>query len=255
MIGRKALVFDVIGELAHFKTYYTNASSVSYGFPPRTVITGMIAAILGYGRNSYYDDLSPSNSRISISLMSPIKKCIQTVNYVKTKDFKSFNSVVQHYLEGKVETYPTSVEIVMPCTDLIRYRIYFSYLNSSKYEDIYGKLKRNLKDHKTYYSVYLGITEFLADVEFIGEFDIEEPIEGKRVMSAIPEELFGEVDITTKNLSLVVERMPVNFKCTNNFRKLTSVKRYIYERNAEGIPLKTLNNIVSVNGSNIAWMP
>lgn len=250
MLNKNALVFDVLGQLAHFRAYYTNASSITYGFPPRTVIAGMIGAIIGYERNSYYEDLSPSNSKIAVSVLTPVRKYIQTINYIKTKGFKGFKSFTQHYLERKIETYPTSVEFAVPKTDLLKYRIYFNSDNLK----IYERLKDYLQSKRSYYSIYLGITELLADLEFVGEFIIEEPLEGKGLTSVVPEELFSEIGISN-DLSLVVEKMPVNFELEKrNFRKLSSTRRYIYERNAKRIPLNSLKGIVSINGENVAWM-
>ncbi|MCB5267201.1 MAG: CRISPR-associated protein Cas5, partial [Candidatus Cloacimonetes bacterium] len=34
------------GNLAHFRKFYTNASSLSYTIPPRTAICGLVASIL-----------------------------------------------------------------------------------------------------------------------------------------------------------------------------------------------------------------
>ena len=43
----KILIFDIKGPMAHFRKFYTNSSSLSYLFPPRTVVAGIIAGILG----------------------------------------------------------------------------------------------------------------------------------------------------------------------------------------------------------------
>jgi len=253
MIPEKALAFDIIGELAHFRAYYTNSSSISYGFPPRTAIIGMIASILGRERDSYYDDLSPSNSKISVSLLTPIRKYIQSVNYVRTKleddKFNTFSNAVQVYLERKINTYPVSVEFVVPEDDLIKYRTYFSSTN----EKIYKRLEEFLEEGKSSYSIYFGITEFLADINYIDEFDIRKPIKNKGIKSVIPEDFLEEIEFEG-GLSLVVEKMPLHFKLENGFRKIFAVKKYVYERNAKEIPFKRLEKVVSINGENIVWM-
>ncbi|BBB31814.1 CRISPR-associated protein Cas5 [Thermotomaculum hydrothermale] len=252
MEQKRALVFDITGELAHFRAYYTNSSSISYGFPPRTVIVGIIASILGFERDSYYEKLSPENCNVSVSILNPIKKYIQSINYVRTKpdedNFKSFNNAVQSYLEGKINTYPVSIEFVLPEDDLIKYRIYFTSKN-----EIYKKLKTKLEENKTYYPIYLGITELLADVDYIGEFHIEKPIENKGIKSVIPEKIFPDIEFK-ENLSLIVEKMPFNFEIENGFRKISAVKKFIYEKNAKEIPIKNLNEAISINGENIIWI-
>ena len=247
-----ALVFDVKGFMAHFRTFYTNSSSVSYGFPPRTTIIGMIASILGYDRDSYYEILSPENCKVSLSILTPVRKFLQTVNYIRTKhedNFKSFKNAVQTYLERKINTYPVGIEFVVPLKGELRYRIYFT----SEDNELYKKLKSYLEKEKTHYPVYLGLTELLADIEYVGEFPIEEPIKDRGVKSVIPEEYFERIDFS-KPLSLLLERMPYHFKLENGFRKLSKVKKYIYERMCREIPLTDYKDVYSIKGENIIWM-
>ncbi|MDW8022877.1 MAG: CRISPR-associated protein Cas5, partial [Nitrososphaerota archaeon] len=44
----KLVVFDAKCFFAHFRKHFSTTSSLSYSFPPRTTIAGMMAAILGY---------------------------------------------------------------------------------------------------------------------------------------------------------------------------------------------------------------
>lgn len=43
----KVLIFDIKGPMAHFRKFYTNSSSLSYLVPPKTVVAGLIAGLLG----------------------------------------------------------------------------------------------------------------------------------------------------------------------------------------------------------------
>ncbi len=62
----KITVFDLYGKFAHFRKFYTNSSSLTYLIPPRTTIEGIIAALLGYERDSYYDVLSVDKLNIAV---------------------------------------------------------------------------------------------------------------------------------------------------------------------------------------------
>jgi len=254
MSGKKALVFDIIGKFAHFKTFYSNASSLSYGFPPRTVIIGIIAAILGKERDSYYELLSPSSCNISVSLKEPLRRIIQTVNYIRTKEedgFKNFNSAINSHLYRKLNTYPISIEILMPVGDYLKYRIYFT----SNDAELYSKLKNSLEKEETEFPLYLGLSEFFAEINWIGEFDILQP-ENNEVLSVIPESLFSSIDYANQKetISLNIEKMPFHFSFDNGFRKITKVKKFVYESNGKLIMLKENDKIYSVNGENIIWM-
>ncbi len=78
-------IFDLLGPLAHFRQYYTNSSSLSYAFPPRTVLMGTVAAILGWERDSYHEELGLDEARFAVVVKVPVRRLIQTVNYVRTK--------------------------------------------------------------------------------------------------------------------------------------------------------------------------
>ncbi len=254
MLEKKVLVFDIKGPFAHFRTFYSNASSLSYGFPPRTTLIGIIAAILGKERDSYYEFLSPDNCKISVAVKEPIRKIVQTVNYVRTKNedgFKNFNSSITSYLTRRLNTYPISIEILMPIQDFLRYRIYFTSDNTG----LYNELKKSLEKEKTKFPLYLGLSEFLAEIDWIGEYEIGPP-ENNEVSSVIPETLFSIIDYTNQRttISLNLEKMPFHFSFNNGFRKISQVKKFIFETNGKPIVLKENDSIYSVNGENIIWM-
>jgi CRISPR-associated protein Cas5h len=53
--------FDVGGKMAHFRKYYANNTALSYTVPPRTTLMGLLAAILGRGRDTYYKEMASDN--------------------------------------------------------------------------------------------------------------------------------------------------------------------------------------------------
>ena len=100
----KLLSFRVSGQFAHFRKFYTNASSLSYMIPPRTVIIGMLASVLRYERDSYYEVFCPDKFRLSAAVTpgTQIKKKMQSLNYLHPDYFKFleiFNKVTNIHLE------------------------------------------------------------------------------------------------------------------------------------------------------------
>ncbi|MEW6070945.1 MAG: CRISPR-associated protein Cas5, partial [Candidatus Thermoplasmatota archaeon] len=41
------LVFTIKGQFAHWRKWFTTTSPLTYSFPPRTAVIGLIGAILG----------------------------------------------------------------------------------------------------------------------------------------------------------------------------------------------------------------
>lgn len=92
----KILIFDLIGKMGHFRKIDTNSSSLSYSFPPRTTIVGILAGILGMERDSYYEVFSPNQCQIALSVRTPIRKVMQTVNYMFVKSKAHLNNSGGH---------------------------------------------------------------------------------------------------------------------------------------------------------------
>jgi len=174
----KVLIFDLIGAMAHFRNVQTNSSSLSYLFPPPTTICGLIAGILGKKRDTYYSEFGINNIFLSVEILTPLRKSIFTVNY---RQFKEDN-----YAQ-------IPIELVLPLNlEELRYRIYFSINDSITYE----QLRETLRKGKAYYPPYLGLSEFLARIEFLGEFQAQKVKKGDivQVNSIIKAEQLEIVD-------------------------------------------------------------
>jgi len=160
MSGHEVLVFDLKGDYAHFRKVYTTSSQLTYGVPPRTTLAGLIAGILGLERNSYYQLFSRENSRLSLSIMKPIRKCIINQNLLKTKD----ETLGLINLSTKP---PRRIERIQVPFEMVKdpwYRVYL-YLRD---EGIFERLEEYLKNHQSVYTPCLGISELLADFQYVG---------------------------------------------------------------------------------------
>lgn len=216
----KILIFDIKGSMAHFRKYYTNASSLSYGVPPRTVLAGLIAGILGKPKDSYYDIFNSDNVKIGVSLIKPYRKIMQTVNYY---GLESINYSLR---------YQVPLEILVSSLDELCFRIYFV---SPEYAP---SLAEKLISKRAIYNPYLGITEFLAELNFIAYEDVKyEPqiIEADNyfeIRSCFKQNYLTDLDFKAKNCRYIVERMPVNFGAG---RELKEFDNYIYDENCQAV--------------------
>jgi CRISPR-associated protein Cas5h len=222
----KILIFDLEGTIAHFRKFYTNSSSLSYAFPPRTVITGLLAGILGYERDTYYDIFSSENCNIGLSIKNPIRKLIQTVNYIRTKDVKE--------LTGSGGHTQIPIEFVLPQVGekILKYRIYFLH----KKDEILNNLKEKLKKGNVEYPPYLGLTECPANVSLVddeGEIslirDLYNPME---IITVIPIDKIENITFQEGYKYMKEDRVPVEF---TNERRIKKISSYIYEQNCKPI--------------------
>ncbi len=223
----KILIFEVCGNMAHFRKFYTNSSSLSYMFPPRTAVTGLIAAMLGRERDTYYEEFSSENCHIAVSVRTKLRKIIQTVNYLQTKGLGGLNGSKGHT--------QIPLEILLPEEDMIVYRIYFTH----KDEDLLKELEERLETGRLFYPIYLGMSEFIASARLVGKIGSDD-IEMKR-----PGEIYNVRTVCNSNilvdkglsfadadgvaLQYIKERMPIEF---DKDRLVKSTANFIYEKNS-----------------------
>jgi CRISPR-associated protein Cas5h len=145
---KNILVFDLKGPLAHFRKFYTNSSSLTYISPPRTVIAGLIAGILGRERDTFFEELDTVHCGIGLSLRTGVRKIMQTVNYIRTTDndgYSSFAGIVRHAVSRKISGYPTPLELVLPVKPHreLTYRIYFSHHDEKVFDELRQRIVNN----------------------------------------------------------------------------------------------------------------
>ncbi len=184
----KVLVVKLEGDFAHFRIPETTRENLSYPFPPRTAVLGLLGAILGEPRNQYWDVKNPLSSlNIAVEILNPIKRNSLKVNYIRVKETITIqNSKIlipedpfgaelielnakdfaRRYRGAKYSrgmNAPTKL-------DLIEDASYQLYIHTENLE-IYTKLKDRLENKKYYYPPYLGHANLLARVEYVGEFE------------------------------------------------------------------------------------
>lgn len=204
------LVFDWKGKIGHFRRLDTNSSSLTYRFPSRTAIAGMIAGLLGYEKDSYYEVFSPEKCRIALSSLSPVRKIMQNVNYLFVKTKGDLNGVSGHT--------QIPVEFLFPSLkkEHIIFRIYFWHSD----EKIYNKTKEFLQLKKAIYPPYMGLSELLSTVEFVKEITVQ------RIESSMEKVRFHTVVRASELLENSLEFLP-----DSKFSKEFMTRRFDKDRN------------------------
>jgi CRISPR-associated protein Cas5h len=204
----KLLIFDVKGPMAHFRKYYTNSSSLSYLFPPRTVAVGLIAGLLGlpserYTKEkeaTYYEKFDEKRCLVAVSLRSKVRRIMQTVNYIRTKSLSE--------VDGSGGGTQIPLEILLPEKNSeIIYRIYFYHMD----EGVYDKLKERLERQRFIFPPYMGVTEFLASVDYINEGRTSKNPRHEVELNSVCKLNEVDLDFSGKDLQYITEKMPTGF--------------------------------------------
>ncbi|USZ68377.1 type I-B CRISPR-associated protein Cas5b [Halorussus salilacus] len=254
--SRRCLSLTVSGPWGHFRHVDGNTIKRTYRIMPRTTVAGMLSAVAGYDRDSYYDRFGPEVSGIAVELIGEIRTMNLPENSLTTSSegLKTVNS------RGKVSiTYPD------PNAD--RQRVNYEVLVDPEYridvwlddDEAYHHLKSMLSEGKSYYAPSLGLSEHLAEIEYHGEYDVEpmavDSEEIVTVESAVPD---ADGVVPSPETTYGTERSPGYMTKTTGEgeftgRKTTGFLTYTYSPSGAPLDVKGVEP-VEVDGRTVVFV-
>lgn len=233
----RILVFDIRGDYAHFRRFYTTTSPLTFPIPPRTALCGLIGAIIGLEKenNEYLKYFSRDKAFIGLRLLSPVKKIMIAENLIHTKNAKGIG------MNLIVERCQIGFEFLKDP----KYRIYFYHTD----KDLYKKMKNKLECHKSVYTPCFGLSENIANFKFIGEFETKVNIPGEeyvKLHSVLPAENIAEEEGINFNVpgEYFSIRIPAEM---NTERIVTKYSDILFERNGRPIEAKLTSSYWTLN--------
>lgn len=228
--GRDCLTFTVSGAWGHFRRVDTTSDKQTYRVIPRTTVAGLIAAMLGMPRNSYYETFSRQNSAIAIFPTSELRTMAIPMLTVPTKegDIQRADGV-----DGKTVIPPERLEE-------IRQRRIFEYVVEPSYridvviddDDVRSELRERLRDGRYVYTPNLGKTECLAWIEPDDDpHTVSEETTADTIESIVPES-----HVTMQpGVSVSLDRSPAYMERDEGGRRTAGYLSYAYD--PDGGPL------------------
>ncbi len=231
----KVLVFDVWGDYAHFRKYYTTSSPLSFSIPPRTALIGLISAIVGLDKEEYLSYMTKDKAQVSLRILQAVKKIRLGINLINTKD--------GYWIPVKRGSHEPRTQIRFEFLKDPKYRIYFRH----REEDLYRSLRQNLSLHKSVYTPYLGISELLANFEYVGEFAIVEMLREEElsyIHSVLPLDTISEIKLL-EGYKFFKERIPTEMLPG---RVVTEYREVLYEAGGKPIQARVKGGMKLENG-------
>lgn len=220
----KVLVFDIWGDYAHFRKIETTTSPLTYSVPTGTVLSGLISAILGWEKDSYYELFSKENVKFGIRILKPVKKARININLIKTDEgFYLWD------IRGSPRS-PTPYEFIKDP----HYRIYVWLRN----QDLFKEFKSYLEKHETVFTPYLGISEFIANFNFVGEFENLKPrvANGDKIHSVLKKNNFKiSANELEEGMRWSREIIPLYM---NTERSIKEYSEILFEQNGKPLTIK-----------------
>jgi CRISPR-associated protein Cas5h len=227
--GRECLSFTVEGPWAHFRRVDATTEKLTYRVIPRTTVAGLVAAILGEPRDSYYDTFARDASAIAISPQCTLEtQSIPQLTLPTTStDIKTADGV-----SGKTVVDPGAI-----ATE--RKRRTFEYVVDAAYRiDLVfddpattSRLWEFLDTGRTTYTPFLGTSECLANVTDASRTTVEAGGDTRSVSSTVPE----AYAVPTPGRPLRMERTPAYMEADETGRETTGFVSYAYAPGDESL--------------------
>lgn len=175
----EVLAVDVWGDYGHFRKNYTTSSPLTHEVPPRTALTGLLGAIMGYprrGENNYHRVFNPTQAKIAVVPRRRLQK--QRLN--------------KNMLKIKGET-AKLIRLDTPPVEITRNQVPFEFLRQPRYtlylwhkdEERLDTIASHLDAHRSVYTPSLGLSELLAQFEYRGRFAVKQVQEDGHVNGVI----------------------------------------------------------------------
>lgn len=234
----RCLSFTVRGPWGHFRRVEGNVVKQTYRVIPRTTVAGLLAAVLGIERDGYYDLFAPEASAVAIEPISELRTVNMPMNTLSTakSDLRSLNPQGTISIRLPNPTKPRQQHnyevLVQPA-----YRIDVSLTD----DEHYRRLRTVLSEGKSHYVPSLGLSEHLAEIEYHGEFTVEESTKDGVVAvdSAVP----GAVDdvVLTPEARCQVEESPAFMTTDGGGRTTMAFTAYTYSPDAEPLEVRDVD--------------
>jgi len=234
----KVLAFRIFGDLAHFRKFFTTSSPLTFSFPPPPTIRGIVGAIMGFGKDKYLEETK--YLWIGIKIDKPLKKIRMGLNLVDTKNYPIFKPPWKRPKSKAIQRTQVKVEFLKDVSFTV-------YLYSE--DELTQKLYSLVKEHKTHYTVSLGLSELLADSELVGIFEAEKAKSSEYVNSVVPVNVVKELNLERPQ-KLGKERIPVHMDVD---RKVLKYEDVIFSM--EGKPIYgTITKVYKLSNGEVVWL-
>lgn len=231
-VPSKCLTFTLSGDWAHYRRIDRTVTKQTYRVPPRTTLAGLLAAVVGVGRDGYYDVFGDDVSAVAVELLEAPRTVSIPQLGLGTNPSETF--------ESRGGTGNKTVKVQYPDSTDARQLHSYHYLVDPAYrvsvavEDpvFYGTLRDRLENGTAYYTPTLGLSELHATLgyrgEQTGEFDVESVEDDGRldVDSLVPDGI--DAVYPDQHSSYAVERVPATMRTDETARKTTGYVDYAF---------------------------
>ncbi len=224
----RVAVFQYRGRFAHFLRAETTVNAMTYPVPPRTVLLGLIGAVLGFAKDTAQERLADAKIAVAGAIPSTFwHKANMRKNLPTPLSFQIKNSEKGSSKDEKNTRVPQEF-LWKP-----DFRVFVSLP-----ADVHETLVERVAYRRWHFTPCLGLSELIADLNWIDQFEATANHNGVQQVNSVVLLDAGKLDsvtATASNLALHKVRMPRNVTTDRVF----SHANYLVERHGKAIPMET----------------
>jgi CRISPR-associated protein Cas5h len=247
------LSLRVRSDWGHFKKYGRTASKQTYQIIPRTALAGLLAGIVGVERDGYYDTFGEGSSAVAITPESPLRTINVPTTGVSTDPGSAAAKKAGSSRSRSITYHDTTQNRQIHNYEVLvdpAYRIDVAVED----EEFYSRLKTHLEQETATYPPSMGLSEYLASIEYIGEFEVDRTDESRDVVGSVVPGSLADV-VPQPGVTYRAERSPAIMEQYRGGRRTTRYDDIVYTPDPEGtVRLGTTDRPpVRVNGETVVF--
>jgi len=187
---------------------------LTFGFPPRTALIGLVGAVLGTDRERLPEDFKIDKTSTAVIPLSPLIKDRLPQNWRQGPPLIKGNRVSPAKFN---ESFQANLEVVR--------RPQFAVVLAHRNVELMNELEERLRNKRWFYPPYLGSLGFLADIEFEQIDEATETVaEDALIDSVLPltAELADSVTLHQDNFCIREEGIPLEVLHGRAFKYLAT---------------------------------
>ncbi|AEG61211.1 CRISPR-associated protein Cas5 [Desulforamulus ruminis] len=227
---KNAIQFRLSGRFGHFLKAEAGTSALSYPVPTRTVLLGIVGAVLGLEKDTPQELLEPV--QFAISGKSP------KTHWHKAKFRKDPPTPLQHIIKRtqkqdantKLEQATLIVQewLINPCYNV------WAILP----DNYHVEFEERIKDRRWHFQPCLGVSEMLAEIEYIDTEPVQKLDPAVYAVSNVIRQKQANInfqELYDNSLTIQLLRMPR----TVTPNRIFTHDNYLFEANARPIMIRT----------------
>jgi len=227
----RCLSFTIRSTWGHFKRVGRSVTKQTYRIPPRTTIAGLLAAIVGSDRDSYYDIFQSDDSAVAITPLSDLRTVNVPTTGLGTDPGQDVTQTSGHWRSYQLTYQDTRKDRQLHAYEVLAdpaYRIDVAVEDPSFYES----LREHLDNGTSVYPPSLGKSEYLATIQNVTIDASPTPkSDSDGIDSVVPVSLSDT--IPQPGVSYSVERSPAIMEAESGGRRTTRFDDYVFTKRSD----------------------